>query len=61
MTESLDPNPWKRKLYAYIVDQYGKPTVMVLPPPQPSYYFWLGKDAYPEWRVVDKIIVGGIG
>jgi hypothetical protein len=50
-------NPWLQTYTVSGYDQYGQPsrdTVTVTPP----LYFWLGLDAEPKVRLIEKIEVG---
>lgn len=56
-------NPWLQvrrhfKLEGY--DQYGLLQSEVLTSEfRPSYYFWLGADAYPEFEIVQAVVGRG--
>jgi hypothetical protein len=50
-------NPWLQPYTVSGYDQFGQPsreTVTVTPP----LYFWLGLDAEPKFRFIEKIEVG---
>jgi len=52
---AIELNPWKRPLLVSGWDESGNKREIVLPRPMPSFYFWLGEAAYPEWPVIQRV------
>jgi hypothetical protein len=40
-------------------DQFGEPVVERMTALGPHFYFWLGREAYPEPRLIERIVVRG--
>lgn len=38
-------------------DQFGRPMAEIVEPMPPPLYFWLGRDAYPEWPTITQVLL----
>lgn len=45
-----------RHLIVVGFDQFGQLRSEIVDWPAPSLYFWLGRDAYPEWPKITRVI-----